>query len=486
MKGVGLSFPDFLLVRYRGCQLNDFIFRKSYAEWYKENSHDNKYRPRDYTFKEWMIVKVGHTNVNESIKKALLKSWVIDYFEEALDHDKDPRERSFDDYKWVFDLEIVQLANEYELGIKKKGHILDMIWENCKNIQGSNSKEATFETVSTRQAEVKWGIFEVSGRAEELEEIQDKDTSPSENTSEIPMEVKGFEPPQEEFVHVRRSARTHRAPERLRLNVEVVKHSFGDLNEPTNYKATMLDPESNKWLDVMNVEMQSMKDNQVWCLVDLPPKAKGFTQTYEVDYEEMFSPVADIRAIRIPIAIKASVAQRIPLEVQGRSHLSYFLSKDVVLLRVFPFTLTRSAKRWVDRLTPGVVNTWDLLKKAIIQRSISSSSNTDGLAAIISKLDNLGRDKKKLKENVHAIQVGCQICEGPHLDKEYPPNEEDKQLEEVKYGEFGRPAPFNGSNGAKFHVGPPGYYMRTDNRPPYGEKRPSLDELMNKYQEESA
>ncbi|GKB32055.1 hypothetical protein Tco_0871456 [Tanacetum coccineum] len=82
------------------------------------------------------IVKVGHTNVNESIKKALLKSWVIDYFEEALDHDKDPRERSFDDYKWVFDLEIVQLANEYELGIKKKGHILDMIWENCKNIQG--------------------------------------------------------------------------------------------------------------------------------------------------------------------------------------------------------------------------------------------------------------------------------------------------------------------------------------------------------------
>ncbi|GKA37194.1 hypothetical protein Tco_0723759 [Tanacetum coccineum] len=39
---------------------------------------------------------------------------------------------------------------------------------------------------------------EVSGRAEELEEIQNKDTSPSENTSEIPMEVEGFEPPQEE------------------------------------------------------------------------------------------------------------------------------------------------------------------------------------------------------------------------------------------------------------------------------------------------
>ncbi|GJZ77119.1 retrotransposon protein, putative, ty1-copia subclass [Tanacetum coccineum] len=35
----------------------------------------------------------------------------------------------------------------------------------------------------------------VSGRAEKLEEIQDKDTSPSENTSKNPMEVEGFKPP---------------------------------------------------------------------------------------------------------------------------------------------------------------------------------------------------------------------------------------------------------------------------------------------------
>ncbi|GJW10099.1 hypothetical protein Tco_1575926 [Tanacetum coccineum] len=39
--------------------------------------------------------------------------------------------------------------------------------------------------------------------------------------------------------------------------------------------------------------------------------------------------------------------------------------------------------------------------------NISSSSDIDGLAAVISKLDNLRRDIKKLKENVHAIQVGC-------------------------------------------------------------------------------
>ncbi|GJR06059.1 hypothetical protein Tco_0529043 [Tanacetum coccineum] len=96
-------------------------------------------------------------------------------------------------------------------------------------------------------------------------------------------------------------------------------------------------------------------------------------------------------------------------------------------------------------------------------KSIGSISNSDGLAAIVSKLDNMGRGMKNLKENIHAIQV-----------------------EEVKYKEFERPAPFNENNGAKFCVGPPGYYTRTDNRPPYGEKRPSLEELMIKHQEESA
>ncbi|GJY08982.1 retrotransposon protein, putative, ty1-copia subclass [Tanacetum coccineum] len=142
----------------------------------------------------------------------------------------------------------------------------------------------------------------------------------------LSQKVEGFEPPHEKEAPVRMSARTHRAPERLCLNIEVEEHSLGDLNEPAN-----LDPESNKWLDAMNAEMQSMKDNQVWRLVYLPPNcktvgskwlfkkktdmddnvhtykarlvAKGFTQLYEVDYEEMFSPIADIKAIRILIAI---------------------------------------------------------------------------------------------------------------------------------------------------------------------------------------
>ncbi|GJU76907.1 zinc knuckle CX2CX4HX4C containing protein [Tanacetum coccineum] len=134
-------------------------------------------------------------------------------------------------------------------------------------------------------------------------------------------------------------------------------------------------------------------------------------------------------------------------------------------------TMVDHSQKWHDETT---------------SRKMGSSNSNDGLAALVNKLDNLGRDMKKLKENVHAIQVGCQICEGPHLDNDCPLNEEVKQMEEVRYGEFGRTAPFNGNNGGKFHVGPPGYYTKIDNRPPYGEKRQSLEELSAKHQEESA
>ncbi|GKD89789.1 reverse transcriptase domain-containing protein, partial [Tanacetum coccineum] len=115
-------------------------------------------------------------------------------------------------------------------------------------------------------------------------------------------------------------------------------------------------------------------------------------------------------------------------------------------------------------------------------RSIKGSSS-EGIAAIVNKLENLGQDMKKLKENVHAIQVGCQNCRRAHLDKDCPLKEEVKSIEEAKYGEFGRYSPF--SNGAKYRVDPPVYYTRMYNRPSFGVKRPSFEELMNKHLKES-
>ncbi|GKC42299.1 hypothetical protein Tco_1060021 [Tanacetum coccineum] len=70
-------------------------------------------------------------------------------------------------------------------------------------------------------------------------------------------------------------------------------------------------------------------------------------------------------------------------------------------------TMAEHSQKWHDGTT---------------SRNIGSSSSNDGLAAL----------------------VGCQICEGPYLDKDCPLNEEVKQVEEDRYGEFGRTRPFNG------------------------------------------
>ncbi|GJS20293.1 reverse transcriptase domain-containing protein [Tanacetum coccineum] len=70
--------------------------------------------------------------------------------------------------------------------------------------------------------------------------------------------------------------------------------------------------------------------------------------------------------------------------------------------------------------------------------------------------------------------------------KDYPLNKEVKQVKEVRYGKFGQTTPFNGNNRGKFHVGSPGHYTKTDNRPLYGERRQNLEELLAKHQEESA
>ncbi|GJS62706.1 zinc finger, CCHC-type containing protein [Tanacetum coccineum] len=56
---------------------------------------------------------------------------------------------------------------------------------------------------------------------------------------------------------------TRHAPDRMCLNIKADEYKLGDLNEPANYKAALLDPESGKWINAMNVEMQYIKDKDV-------------------------------------------------------------------------------------------------------------------------------------------------------------------------------------------------------------------------------
>nr|GEV89420.1 hypothetical protein [Tanacetum cinerariifolium] len=68
--------------------------------------------------------------------------------------------------------------------------------------------------------------------------------------------------PQSDINPIRRSTRIRRAPDRMCLYIDAEEHELGDFGEPANYKAALLDPESDKWLNAMNVEMQSIKDNE--------------------------------------------------------------------------------------------------------------------------------------------------------------------------------------------------------------------------------
>ncbi|GJU57358.1 retrotransposon protein, putative, ty1-copia subclass [Tanacetum coccineum] len=61
--------------------------------------------------------------------------------------------------------------------------------------------------------------------------------------------------------------------------------------------------------------------------------AKGFTQTYGVDYEETFSPVADIRAIRILIAIVAFYDYEIWQMDVKTAFLNGHLSEEVYMVQ---------------------------------------------------------------------------------------------------------------------------------------------------------
>ena len=95
----------------------------------------------------------------------------------------------------------------------------------------------------------------------------------------------------------------------------------------------MSGPDKEKWLDALEMEMDSLHGNQVWDLVELPKErkivgskwvfkeklgadgtterykarlvAQGFSQQYGLDYDETFSPVVRSESVRTLIALAA-------------------------------------------------------------------------------------------------------------------------------------------------------------------------------------
>ena len=174
---------------------------------------------------------------------------------------------------------------------------------------------------------------------------QNQEAAPEEQTQQ----------PQEE-VPLRRSTREKRSAISSDYIVFLQEHEF-DIgimeDDPINFQQVKQSANCQKWIDAMNDEMKSMKDNDVWELVELPEGAKpigckwilktkrdskgnierykarlvakGLTQKEGIDYKETFSPVSSKDSFRIIMALVA----HFDLELHQMDVKTAFLNGDI-------------------------------------------------------------------------------------------------------------------------------------------------------------
>ena len=135
---------------------------------------------------------------------------------------------------------------------------------------------------------------------------------------------------------IRRGSRVRNSPLRYEIEYrETFMVSLLNADKPNDIKEALSCPVRENWIMAMEEELESMRVNQVWELVDLPEGrrvignkwvlkvkhkadglverfkallvAKGFTQQEGIDYEETLSPVVRFTSIHLILAIIASL-----------------------------------------------------------------------------------------------------------------------------------------------------------------------------------
>ena len=194
-----------------------------------------------------------------------------------------------------------------------------------------------------------------------IPDIVQEATPDEDNVIEPPAHVQQLVPEEQtqqpqEPVPLRRSTRERRSaiPDDYIVFLQEHEVDIGVMeDDPINFRQAMESSNSQKWIDAMNEEIKSMKDNDVWDLIPLPEGAKpigckwifktkkdskgnierykarlvakGFTQKEGIDYKETFSPVSSKDSFRIIMALVA----HFDLELHQMDVKTAFLNGDI-------------------------------------------------------------------------------------------------------------------------------------------------------------
>ncbi|GJX19264.1 retrotransposon protein, putative, ty1-copia subclass [Tanacetum coccineum] len=125
---------------------------------------------------------------------------------------------------------------------------------------------------------------------------------------------------------------------------EVISDStLSELDEPANYKEAMASPEAED----VGCRGSSIEDRHDGKSIHFRARLvmKGYTQTYGIDYEETFSPVAKIKSIRIMLAIAMIHDYEICQMDVKTAFLNEKLTEDVFMAQPEGFENAKYPKR---------------------------------------------------------------------------------------------------------------------------------------------
>jgi hypothetical protein len=213
-------------------------------------------------------------------------------------------------------------------------------------------------------------------------------------TSPEPPLVRESESEDEDPVIERRvSNREKKGVPPVRYGQETKKVQMSDdPKEPKDFQEAMSSPEKLKWMEAMDEEMKSQKENNTWDLVELPNGkktvgckwvfkikrnasgeivkykarlvAQGFTQKFGVDYDEVFAPVTRLTTLRVLLGIAskkklilkhfdvktAYLCGNLDEEIFMRQPRGYQQGSLVCKLKKSLYGLKQSARCWNKKL----------------------------------------------------------------------------------------------------------------------------------------